>query len=164
MRLVPVDTPEKISLCADVAAAIWREFYTPVIGAAQVAYMLEHFQSADAIAQQIKDEGYRYCLLYADDLPCGYFATVPEEDALKVSKLYVTQARRGKGAGHLMLRACAREAQQRGYKQLRLTVNRHSPSVGFYEHEGFVNAGPLVQQIGGGFVMDDYVMVKRLQP
>lgn len=163
MRLVPVDTPEKITLCTDLAMPIWKEFYTPIIGADQVVYMLARFQSADAIAQQIREEGFRYYLLCDGTGPRGYYATVPEADALKVSKLYVVHALRRRGAGHLMLAACEREAKQHGYTQLRLTVNRHSPSVGFYEHEGFANAGPLVQEIGGGFVMDDFVMVRPVR-
>ena len=50
MHLEQVRSPAQIEQCALLAEAIWREYYTPIIGEAQVAYMLEHFQSAEAIA------------------------------------------------------------------------------------------------------------------
>jgi len=160
MTLVPVNTPKQIGACAALAREIWEAFYTPIIGAAQVEYMLRTFQSADAIASQIGMEGYRYYLLTEGEAACGYCATVPDDDALKISKLYVREACRGQGAGRLMLEACEREARERGVGKLRLTVNRHNPSVAFYGRVGFENAGTLVQDIGNGFVMDDYVMVR----
>ncbi|WP_345971571.1 MULTISPECIES: GNAT family N-acetyltransferase [Sulfurimonas] len=162
MHIVPVTTPEQAALCASLAETIWREFYTPIIGAEQVEYMLRSFQSADAINAQMQN-GYHYTLLYDGETAVGYCATVPEDDVLKVSKLYVLQTQRGKGGGRLMLEHCAAEAKAGGFKRLLLTVNRHNPSVAFYEHEGFTNAGPLVQGIGGGFVMDDYVMVRPVR-
>ncbi|MHC3993355.1 N-acetyltransferase family protein [Thiomicrolovo sp. ZZH C-3] len=161
MRIVPVTSPEQIAVCASLAETIWREFYTPIIGAAQVTYMLHSFQSVEAITEQLAN-GYSYSLLYDGGRAVGYCATVPEADALKVSKLYVLSTVRGKGGGHLMLEHCAAEAKARGLTQLVLTVNRHNPSVAFYEREGFTNSGPLVQEIGGGFVMDDYVMTRAL--
>ena len=46
-----------------------------------------------------------------------------------------------------------------------LTVNRHNAgSIAFYERMGFAVAGALVQEIGEGFVMDDYRMVKAIAP
>jgi diamine N-acetyltransferase len=161
MHIVPVSVPEQAETCAALADTIWREFYTPIIGEAQVAYMLRTFQSSEAIADQIKN-GYTYYLLYDAQTPAGYCATVREGDALKVSKLYTLKACRGKGGGRTMLDACEKEARGKGLAKLLLTVNRHNPSLAFYEKEGFENAGPLLQEIGGGFVMDDYVMVRRL--
>lgn len=45
---------------AGLAGEIWREHYTPIIGAAQVEYMLEKFQSADRIYSDIINDGYVY--------------------------------------------------------------------------------------------------------
>lgn len=161
MRLEAVVKPWQISSCAALAETIWREFYTPIIGASQVSYMLKHFQSAEAIAEQIEHEGFYYWLVFVDDLPCGYYATVPESDALKISKLYVLRDFRGRGAGRMMIEACESEARRRGYEQLLLTVNRHNPSLQFYRALGFDVAKEMVQDIGSGFVMDDFVLTKR---
>lgn len=41
--LVRVDRREQIAAVAALAREIWTQHYTPIIGAAQVAYMLERF-------------------------------------------------------------------------------------------------------------------------
>ena len=50
-----------------------------------------------------------------------------------------------------------------GIREVWLTVNRHNAdSIAFYRHVGFVTAGNVVQEIGNGFMMDDYKMSKKL--
>jgi alpha-L-arabinofuranosidase len=45
-----------------------------------------------------------------------------------------------------------------------LTVNKNNAgSIAFYQWCEFVIAEPMVTDIGGGFVMDDYRMVKRVE-
>ena len=48
IAFVPVETPEQISELCSLAAEIWRQHFTPIIGADQVEYMLEKFQSPAA--------------------------------------------------------------------------------------------------------------------
>jgi len=44
-----------------------------------------------------------------------------------------------------------------------LTVNKNnSHSIAWYSRMGFTNAGPILQDIGGGFVMDDFRMEKSI--
>ena len=44
-----------------------------------------------------------------------------------------------------------------------LTVNRHNEGfIDFYHRVGFHIACPMVQDIGDGFVMDDYKMEKDI--
>jgi len=59
----------------DLAKEIWEEHYTPIIGPNQVAYMLDKFQSAVAIKNQIND-GYQYFQVYIDDISVGYFSFI----------------------------------------------------------------------------------------
>ena len=48
-------------------------------------------------------------------------------------------------------------------KTIRLTVNINNVNaIKAYEKLGFKNVGPLVTDIGNGFVMDDYQMEKAL--
>ena len=42
-------------LIAELASTIWNEHYTPIIGIEQVAYMIDKFQSLDAIKKQAQD-------------------------------------------------------------------------------------------------------------
>ena len=56
---------------ADLARVIWMEHYTPIIGAAQVEYMLDKFQSADRIYSDIQNGGYVYLTAEAPDGATG---------------------------------------------------------------------------------------------
>jgi hypothetical protein len=62
LQFVPVTTPEQLATVATLAHEIWYEFYVPLIGRAQVDYMVEKFQNAPAMQVQI-DQGYEYFLV-----------------------------------------------------------------------------------------------------
>ena len=145
-----------------MAREIWTAHYTPIIGPAQVAYMLERFQSEEAIARQIATGGYEYYL--APD--AGYLALVPDRDRQRVllSKIYVREDRRGTGLGRAMVAQAETRCAELGCRELWLTVNKHNAgSIAFYERMGFRKTGAVVTDIGNGFVMDDWRMAKRIK-
>ena len=91
-----VTTEEDIIQTAKTAEEVWREYYTPLLGDAQVSYMVENFQSAKAITKQI-EEGYTYYLLKDGTEVVGYVGICPKDEYLFLSKLYVRKEARGKG-------------------------------------------------------------------
>ncbi len=164
MKLIRVTSEAQIAELAELAREIWTEHYLPIIGALQVDYMVGRFQSAEAIADQIAG-GYEYYLATRADTNVGYVALVPEPDqsALMVSKLYVCKSERGRGCAKMMLRLAEDTCRERGLATMWLTVNKNNvDSIAWYERMGFINAGPLVQDIGEGFVMDDYRLEKTV--
>ena len=161
MKLERVATPEQIAAVAALARETWTQHYVPIIGAAQVAYMLAKFQSAEAIARQIAAEGYEYYLAPNE----GYLALVPEpaKKSLLLSKIYVKAARRGTGLGRAMVTFAETRGVELGCRELWLTVNRHNRgSIAFYERLGFRKTRAVATDIGGGFVMDDWWMAKSV--
>lgn len=72
-KITAVNDPESIDIVARLGDEIWREHYVPIIGEAQVNYMLDKFQSPRAIASQIK-EGASYYLVYMNEKAVGYFS------------------------------------------------------------------------------------------
>lgn len=159
-----VETPTQIAEVARLAREIWREHYTPIIGLAQVEYMLGLFQSEAAIAQQLA-EGFVYFLAEEQQRHVGYAAIRrdPKARSLFLSKIYVRRSARGHGAGREMLREVVRVAREDRAEKIWLTVNRNNTkSIAWYTRMGFVKTGSVVQEIGGGFVMDDFQMEKRL--
>lgn len=160
---VEVRSDEDIGTVADLAAGIWREHFTPIIGRDQVAYMLQRFQSTAAIADQIRNEGYHYRLLLDGTVPAGYFAVLARTDDLFLSKLYVAAEHRGRGLGREAVAWCADFARRNNREKIALRVNRDNvSSIAFYEKAGFRRTGTDVMDIGGGFVMDDVLMEKPL--
>ena len=161
--MLAVETAAQVATVADLAREIWQEHYAAIIGQAQVDYMLDNFQSAAAIAQQMR-QGYRYFMVMDGEQPAGYIALVADAAAgsMLLSKIYVRRAGRGRGLGRLALAFAEEQCRQGGCRVLWLTVNKHNPTLDWYRRRGFVCTEELVQDIGGGFVMDDYRMEKRV--
>lgn len=157
-------TAEQLFCIERLATAIWNEHYTPIIGKAQVDYMLEKFQSIAAMNRQIANEGYAYYSIMRNSELIGYFAVKPEQDALFLSKLYLDKSARGKGYSRQAQQFIEQLARRSGLNKLRLTVNKYNTgSIKAYTALGFETIQEAVFDIGAGYVMDDYVMEKRLQ-
>jgi ribosomal protein S18 acetylase RimI-like enzyme len=54
------DTEAESAVISALAGEIWREHYTPIIGAEQVEYMLAKFQSPEQICKDINENKYIY--------------------------------------------------------------------------------------------------------
>jgi diamine N-acetyltransferase len=162
-EFVPVQSEQQLALVAGMAREIWYEYYVALIGRAQVDYMVAKFQSASAMAQQMR-EGYEYFLVVRAGQNVGYCAVQAqaEERSLFISKLYLLSPERGTGTGRLCMEFIEQLARRRGLQLLWLTVNKGNPAVNAYKRLGFRIAADLVIDIGGGFVMDDYRMEKPL--
>ena len=61
----PARTEAEIAVIAGLAREIWYEYYVPLIGRAQVDYMVGKFQSPAAMLEQVQ-AGYRYFLVRSD--------------------------------------------------------------------------------------------------
>lgn len=147
---------------AKMATKIWREHYTPIIGAAQVRYMLNKFQSAEAIETQVR-QGVAYYLIFFKSKPAGYLAFEKRFDELFLSKFYVEKTFRGKGIGKAAMEFVMREAKHLECAKITLTVNKNNTgAIQAYEKLGFHNLGGVVQDIGQGYVMDDFLLIKSL--
>ncbi len=155
-----VTTECQREMIESLAREIWTEHYTPIIGREQVEYMLEKFQSQEAIAQQIR-AGMIYFLIRSGEEFIGYIAVQPKGDELFLSKIYVASERRGRGHGKKAIQFVESLAKERKLGKIVLTVNKNnSKSIRAYEKMGFTIANALIQDIGNGFVMDDYKMEK----
>jgi GNAT superfamily N-acetyltransferase len=164
LSFIPVRTPAQIEEVAALAREIWYEYYVPLIGLAQVDYMVERFQSATAVCAQL-DEGYQYFLLQPEAEPAvGYLAVQRRvaENALFLSKIYLRAPSRGTGAGRAALEFVERLGREQGCGRIYLTVNKGNPARFVYERVGYRCAEDIVIDIGGGFVMDDFRMEKIL--
>lgn len=161
-----VEDGKEIEKVASLAREIWTEHYTPIIGQEQVEYMLENFQSARAIKDQIQ-KGVLYYLLSYMETEAGYLALEPyrKDKQAKLSKIYVRSDLRGIGLGGRALQQAINVCRKLSVEILWLTVNKNNKkAIDFYERTGFIKSGTLVQDIGAGFVMDDLKMVKKINP
>ena len=152
---VVVNTDPLIQRVVVLAEQIWGDHYPAIIGQEQVDYMLREFQSLAAIRDQI-DGRMEYYLVTSDREDVGYFAVSMDDDVLLLSKLYIKSSETDRGLGSQSLKFIQDHWNAGSVK---LTVNKqNSDSIRFYENRGFAKTGEVVQEIGNGFVMDDYRM------
>lgn len=164
LEINDITKPCDISAVAALAADIWAEHYTPLIGAAQVAYMLSQFQSETAIGKHIA-EGYHYSAAFVDGTAAGYCATRYEPDKRRVflSKIYVAAPFRRQGVAQSLLRHHLTALAAWPVTSVWLTVNKHNAgSIAAYQRMGFVIVESIVTDIGGGYVMDDFRMEMKI--
>lgn len=162
MRLLEVENKKQIKLVEILAKEVWEQHYTPIIGVQQVAYMLKNFQSAAVISKQI-EEGYLYFILQSGEDSVGYLSVFLRENELFLSKIYVLHKFQGKGFGKFAMNFVIEKARSSYKSKVSLTVNKeNSNSIKAYEKMGFKNIDAIITDIGGGFVMDDYVMEKQV--
>lgn len=162
MTIIAVSTENHMDIIESLAREIWTEHYIPIIGEQQVGYMLARYQSKQAIKEQIAS-GVLYFLIEEDQAFIGYIAVQPRGDELFLSKIYLQASHRAGGFGKQAVRFVDTLARERGLRKIVLTVNKNNTAaIRAYEKIGFRNVGSLVQDIGSGFVMDDYAMEKTV--
>lgn len=146
---------------SSLAREVWTQHYVPIIGLAQVEYMLKKFQSAEKILSDIGEDGYSYLLAVENGRLAGYCAFRAEYEAggVFLSKLYIEKYSRGRGISKLFLERLLSHAKESKLDHIWLTVNKYNhTSINIYKKLGFIIEGELVTDIGGGYVMDDYKM------
>lgn len=153
-------TPDDIPTLRQLAHRIWHDYYPAVISREQIAYMLERMYSPEQIRREL-DDGVLWELLLRAGEPVGFISCAHEPAAarVKLNKLYLLTELHGRGLGQQALEHVKRAARQLGASQVYLTVNKgNHRAVRAYQRAGFRVAEAVVTDIGGGFVMDDYVM------
>ena len=150
-----------IPLLRQLAERIWRDYYPAIIGEAQVEYMLPRMYAEDVIHKEIAD-GVVWEIGSENDVPIAFCSVGPENsERAKLHKLYLDPASHGRGLGRLMIERAIQIAQELGATELCLQVNKQNArAIRAYERAGFNVEREAVVDIGGGFVMDDYVMVR----
>jgi len=158
-NMIPIESKEQIKEFAKMAEVVWNEHFTSIIGKKQVDYMLERFQSENAVTEQINNQGYEYYFIEIQGNKVGYSGIHKEEEKMFLSKLYILKDYRKKGYASLAFEFLRNTCKESGLKSIYLTVNKYNTdTIQVYEAKGFKIIKNQVSDIGNGFVMDDYVM------
>ena len=148
---------EKIRELSSLATSIVREHYDPILGKAQNDYMLEKFQSVQAMSRQL-EEKYIYYLVKENGGSEGFIGFYPREEDLYLSKLYLKKSERKRHIGKKMMDFVVTQAEKFHKEKITLNVNRYNDdSIAFYEHYGYKRIREEDNDIGSGYYMNDYV-------
>ena len=154
----------QIPVVQKLAREIWYRHYPSLLSAAQIDYMLERGYSSDALARFVTERDAGLVLAQEGIEPIG-FAAWYRVDALtmKLDKLYVLPKLHGRGVGRMLIEHVGALATKVGCSELTLNVNRgNAQAIRAYEACGFTIESRGDFPIGGGFVMEDFIMVRAL--
>ncbi len=151
-----------------LASRIWQVAYLPIIGQKQIDYMLQMMYSSDAMRQQM-ERGHQFYLIQAEGENLGFMAielnnqisgqSVLERE-LFIHKFYIDNGKQRSGIGSKIF-ALMLESQSI-VSEVRLQVNRlNYKAINFYFKLGFVIEKVADFDIGGGYFMNDFIMLWR---
>jgi len=151
---------EDIPAIAQLAKDIWHKHYADIIDKAQIEYMLKKMYSEEKLLQQIA-EGHIFTIVYADNKPAGYISISSKNGKnYFLHKFYIEVANHGKGIGSQLFANALQ--QMNNPETIELTVNRKNyKAINFYFKNGFVIKEVADFDIGNGYFMNDFVMIKK---
>jgi ribosomal protein S18 acetylase RimI-like enzyme len=150
---------ENISLIAQLAEKIWREHYPSIISEAQIEFMLKDRYSKEAIEKDMA-RGEGYFVAYDKDKAVAYASIELKGDYYYLHKFYVDVSKHRSGIGKNFFDYLLKQIDSS--KPIRLQVNRlNFKAVNFYFKAGFVIESVGDFDIGGGFFMNDFVMLRN---
>jgi ribosomal protein S18 acetylase RimI-like enzyme len=157
LSIKPVQSSD-YPLLFSLAQEIWKLHYTPIIGEAQVNYMLHKMYSPTGLEKQ-SHEGQEFLFIYLNQ-DCMGFLGLSHKDGGFIHKFYIHPKVQGQGLGkHVFNLIIAHLAQP---QTITLTVNRENfKSINFYFKLGFKITEVANFDIGEGYLMNDFVMQWR---
>jgi len=147
-----------IALLRTLARDIWTTCYPGIITMEQIEYMLSLMYSVETIEREIA-MGVIWELIRSDEDPIGFLSvTSTPEGVMKLNKLYLQRTQHRKGYGQQSLNHIINFARDHKCKSVYLTVNKNNiKAINAYEKNGFSRIEAVVNDIGNGYVMDDYI-------
>lgn len=122
--------------------------------------LAQRYQPA-LIREQVMNAEIWWRKLVLDEVTIGFSCCVRthEPDELKIDKLYIHCDHHRKGYGAMLVADAIGIMRENNLQTLILTVNKHNQTaILAYQHYGFEIMGDSIVNIGGGFIMNDYLM------
>lgn len=144
---------------ATLAKIIWNDHYVSIVGQEQVDYMLTKIYNHQSLMEQLNEKKHVFYLINYNNQSIG-FVSVSTLDNIHyfLHKFYIDQQKSNTGIGTEVLNLLVKNINP---KSLTLTVNRQNyKSINFYFKNGFKIDRVEDFDIGNGYQMNDFVMVR----
>lgn len=154
--------PNELNCVQEIARRTWPVAYRAILSNEQLNYMLNLFYSLEALNSNIQ-QGHQFLLARSSSEIAGFAGfQIGYENQLNthLHKIYVLPEMQGKHIGLDLLKSVEKLAKEAGQKTLSLNVNRNNIAISFYEKVGFSIIKTVDIEIGNGYLMEDYVMMK----
>lgn len=156
---------EDIAKIQEITHITWPNTYGEILTAAQLEYMLDLIYSDETLSKQIQNKEQLFYLISDSESVIGFIGiehNYKNEAITKIHKIYLLPETQGKGYGKIVFNSIEELALENNSKELLLNVNRFNAALNFYKKLGFEIKETVDIEIGNGYLMEDYVMVKNL--
>ena len=149
---------------AALARRIWLAHYITIISKEQIEYMLGGRFTPANLARYVEADDRWFDVLRTDGAIVGYCShALLGLNEVKLEQLYLLPELHGLGLGKRMMVRIEAHARALGRDTLVLQVNKqNTKAASVYLRAGFEVREEVCIDIGAGYVMDDFVMQKRL--
>lgn len=164
VTIAPAGTDD-ITRVQKLANEIWLRHYPGILSGEQIDYMLAQGYSAEALMKYVTTADAGLAIASCASAAVGFVGWCRQDApaVMKLEKLYVLPEHHGEGVGRALIEHAVMRASQCGCTSMTLNVNRQNVgAIRAYERCGFEIRERGDFPIGGGFVMEDFIMVRAI--
>ena len=158
-------TAEDIKTIQKITYITWPVTYGNILSGEQLDYMLDLFYSDAALNDQFEKKEQLFYLISESEQTVGFIGiehNYKNEAVTRIHKLYLLPETQGKGIGKKVIKEIEKMALENHSTALSLNVNRFNSALSFYRKISFEVIDEVNIDIGNGYLMEDYVMEKKL--
>jgi GNAT superfamily N-acetyltransferase len=154
-----------IKTIQNIVYITWPITYGEILSEEQLKYMLDLFYSEEALTAQFDKKEQLFYLITEEESTLGFIGiehNYQNGNSTKIHKIYLLPETQGKGIGKTAIEAVEKLALENNSASVILNVNRFNKAFNFYQKIGFNVIDEVNIEIGNGYLMEDYVMEKKL--
>ena len=149
----------------DIAYQTWPVAYGEILSKEQLDYMLDAFYNEATLKDSVANKGHHFVLAKKGEKSLGFASFEHHYDQkrqTKIHKIYILPETQGKGIGKTLIDFVEKVAKENDSTTLSLNVNRFNKALHFYKKIGFQIKAEIDIELEHGYLMEDYVMEKKL--
>ena len=152
-------TENDFSTVEKLARIIWNKHYITIISQQQIDFMLGKMYSFEALKKQTEEGHKLYLIVNNNGEEIGFISTNSDNEGnFWLHKFYILQQKQHTGIGTMVFNKVFKDLYQPN--SIRLNVNRQNfKSINFYFKLGFKIERVNDLEVGGGYFMNDFIMV-----
>lgn len=165
MIFIDQATVKDIPVIQEIAHTTWYPTFENILSKEQIGYMLEMMYSTQSLLKQIEFKKHKFYLAKDNNRVLGFISielNYQNQSIAKIHKIYILPSAQGKGIGKVLIKKAEELALENHQTSITLNVNRFNQALNFYTRLGYENIKSEDIDIGNGYLMEDFVLEKKL--